>query len=220
MYPIPSHPFVKPRKKGKHVRVRYERPAGLHGTNFNPWSINLYDEEIALIVGSGGLIGVSLDQRILGFGNPGVEIFSAEEYKLLRPGKEPVPVGDLEDDEPTVELDASWQLEQMAAADFAEPQLLHPHIRYLCNQILHMVQVGGPATWQCLCIGSDFDGIINAVNVCKTAAAYPQLERLLITGLTSMAGEQGATYHLVNVGKQVRDLMHGNARRFLDIHFS
>lgn len=213
-------PVRKARRKGKHIRVRYDRPPGLHGTSFNPWSINLYDEEIALIVQSGGLIGVSLDQRILGFGNPGVEVFSTEEYKLLRPDEEPTPVGDMDEDEPAPEFEADRQLARMAETDFAEPQLLHPHIRYLCNQILHMVQVGGPNTWNCLCIGSDFDGIINAVNVCKSAAAYPQLERLLITGLTSMAGKQAATYHLVNVGKQVRDLMHGNARRFLDLHFS
>jgi hypothetical protein len=32
----------------------------------NPWSINLFDEEIVEIMRSGGLMGISLDQRILG----------------------------------------------------------------------------------------------------------------------------------------------------------
>lgn len=34
---------------------------------FNPWTVNLFDDEIEWIVASGGLIGISLDQRILGF---------------------------------------------------------------------------------------------------------------------------------------------------------
>jgi microsomal dipeptidase-like Zn-dependent dipeptidase len=48
------------------IKVTYFKPKGVMGTKFNPWSINLYDEEIRKIVRSDGLIGLNLDERILG----------------------------------------------------------------------------------------------------------------------------------------------------------
>lgn len=39
-------------------------------TAFNPSSINLYDEDIAAILQSGGMIGLSMDKRILGYTTP------------------------------------------------------------------------------------------------------------------------------------------------------
>jgi len=66
------------------IKVRYFKPEGLMGTKFNPWSINLYDEEIIKIVASDGLIGLNLDERILGAKQKRraerVEYFSPEEF--------------------------------------------------------------------------------------------------------------------------------------------
>ena len=47
--------------------VSWNRKAGLKNTFFNPWTINLFDEDILEIIKSGGLLGISLDQRILGY---------------------------------------------------------------------------------------------------------------------------------------------------------
>ncbi len=76
---------VSCRKKYREwMKVRYFKPKGLMGTNFNPWSINLYDEEIKKIVESDGLIGLNLDERILGAKQKKraerVEYFSPEEF--------------------------------------------------------------------------------------------------------------------------------------------
>ncbi len=59
-------PVVCRKKYPDWIKVRYFKPKGLKGTKFNPWSINIYDEEIKKIVDSNGLIGLNLDQRILG----------------------------------------------------------------------------------------------------------------------------------------------------------
>jgi microsomal dipeptidase-like Zn-dependent dipeptidase len=58
-------------RKDGFIEVSYDRPPGIGSgrkgkTHFNPWSINLYDEEIIEIIESDGLIGISMDQRILG----------------------------------------------------------------------------------------------------------------------------------------------------------
>ncbi|MGC1390922.1 MAG: membrane dipeptidase [Bacteroidales bacterium] len=59
-------PVVKCKRRWRWKKVRYSKPDGLMDTKFNPWSINLYDEEIQIIIDSKGLIGLSLDERILG----------------------------------------------------------------------------------------------------------------------------------------------------------
>ena len=37
-------------------------------TVFNPWTINLFDEDILEIVESSGMIGIIMDERVLGYG--------------------------------------------------------------------------------------------------------------------------------------------------------
>lgn len=59
-------PVVKCGWRWRWNKVQYCKPKGLLDTKFNPWSVNLYDEEIKTIVDSNGLIGLNLDERILG----------------------------------------------------------------------------------------------------------------------------------------------------------
>lgn len=77
-------PVVCTKKYRNWIKVRYFKPKGLKRTKFNPWSINIYDEEIRKIVDSNGLIGLNLDQRILGAKqkrpSERVEYFSPEEF--------------------------------------------------------------------------------------------------------------------------------------------
>lgn len=48
-------------------KINYRKPNGnIKGTYFNPISINLYDEDIIKIMESKGLIGISMDLRIIG----------------------------------------------------------------------------------------------------------------------------------------------------------
>ena len=74
-----------------YIQVEYDRPRGIGAsskrkkdlTYFNPWSINLYNEEIKEIIASGGLIGLNLDQRIQGADKVKGEYFSALEFEAL-----------------------------------------------------------------------------------------------------------------------------------------
>ena len=53
-----------PKRRGDFIEVKFDRPKGIgkglfNKTHFNPWSINLFDEDITEILDSGGLIGLS-----------------------------------------------------------------------------------------------------------------------------------------------------------------
>ena len=53
-------------RNGYIVKLMYKRRKGPLNLSFNPQTLNLYDEDIREILSIGGMIGFSLDQRILG----------------------------------------------------------------------------------------------------------------------------------------------------------
>ncbi len=59
----------------------------------------------------------------------------------------------------------------------------------LCQNIIHAVRVGGPDTWNCICIGSDFDGLINTIDFVPNASAMPNLQPLFMQYLGLMVGK-------------------------------
>ena len=187
------------------VLVDYNMRAGIDGTFFNQWSINLYDEDILTICKSGGLIGMSLDQRILGWGTIGVEQLSIEEDVLNLNGFDNVP---------TIDIPAQpFPTNKLKSEKFDGDV----HLKYLCNNILHIVKVAGSSAWQQICIGSDFDGLIDAINCCLDAISMPQLADGLKRELPSM----GILVDIPtpNIDQIVEDIMFNNAHRFLKKHF-
>jgi len=186
---------------------------GYNGCTFNPWTINLFDEEIEHILDSNGMIGVSLDKRIVGAGAVYYEFFSDREYDYLRPYltthydlSEYVPVPDERDPQPEEAPEPTQ--EQLIAADGTVeedfPQVknelpgIHPHIQFVANNILHIVKVGiqyfekngnpnNINAWNKIGIGSDLDGLIDPVyikdNTSIDVTYYPLLEQQLITVL-------------------------------------
>lgn len=82
-----------------------------------------------------------------------------------------------------------------------------------------MVKIGGPDTWRHLCIGSDFDGLINPVNSCTSASHYAYLEQDMLERLHEMIKGNEAAYHVIDLRTQVRDIMYNNAMDFLSRHF-
>ena len=207
--------FNKPAKRrGNFIEVNFERPKGIgkglfNKTFFNPWSINLYDEDITEILDSGGLIGLSLDQRIMGSQDVQGEFFSAKEFNYILSGYKD------EGHEETVAED-EFSTEEEKGSELNERK----HLRHLCNNILHAVKVGGERTWKQLCMGSDFDGLIDPLNNCTSAEEYPKLEKGLIEELPQMMKEDRRyDYDESNIEGKVRDIMYNNAIDFLKKHF-
>ncbi|GAA3935817.1 membrane dipeptidase [Hymenobacter algoricola] len=209
---------------------------GVTPRDFNCWSINLYDEDIREIVDSGGLIGLSLDKRIAGVNKTAKEIFSRAEYDLI-PGRPPVEAparhpaddADVEDEDDLLEADdraeasgAGQPTDEEAGISWLE-RTRRRHLKFLAQQILYMVRVGGPATWRCLCIGSDFDGLIVPLKCSRSVLDFDDVEDALVKRLVGLAdGNPRIRYGLDtdNVRDKVRDLLWRNAWRFLERHFN
>lgn len=135
--------------------------SGLFG---NPWTINLFDEEIVQLMQSGGMIGISLDQRILG----------AE--KMLDSSRDDFFDAECIAEEEWTRLFQQGQLPgREGLLDFLRnvaPSRAERHVMLLCTHLVYAVRVGleqlpwdaGTSPWDHLCIGSDFDGLINPIN--------------------------------------------------------
>jgi len=127
----------------------------------NPWTINLFKEEIPIIMNSGGLIGVSLDQRILGFGQHGEENISREEWLSLS--------------SKGVKRFAEYntQAKFQEYPDWRNEFFPTLHLKHFANNLVAMSMSGFAGDpWNHFAIGSDFDGLIDAINCCKDASQY------------------------------------------------
>jgi microsomal dipeptidase-like Zn-dependent dipeptidase len=202
--PIKSYELID-----RWYKVEYYQPTGLLGTEFNPWSINLYDEEIPIIIKSNGIIGINLDERILGTGRPTpdhlTEYFSEGEYEFCRPF--------FEMGKATAE-----SLDNQDNSD--EKHGFHRDLRHICNNILRIVKKGGPEAWNNICIGSDFDGLVNPVDNYHTSEKFGKLSKDLEKCLPRMAeSDKGYQYDLSNMKAKVEGIMYENARTFLEKYF-
>jgi microsomal dipeptidase-like Zn-dependent dipeptidase len=204
------------------VRVKFDKPKGLENSEwkseFNPWSVNLYDEEIPIIIASDGLIGLILDRRVLGAKGVAAEYFHPEEFKALSLSLTREDDGFLEEGDFEGEKDGQDTSKPMSRMN-AEKDLWH-----LCNQIVHAVRCGGPKTWAHLCIGSDFDGLISPIKACKNLTEMfvleQELPKMLPRALQAAAKKYpGFDFKAGNIQDRVQDILFNNARRFLEKHF-
>ncbi|WP_420149046.1 hypothetical protein [Spirosoma sp.] len=195
-------------------------PAPTSVVTFNPWSINLYDEDITEILASDGLIGLSLDIRILGMGNDGQVAHEHESERLslneqlfsvMRHGNNDF------DHLPDTSIQASLA-----------------HIEYLCNNLLHIVRVGrktiGEKVWDHICLGSDLDGLIVSIEYKNNhhvgASTIPDLRDKLKQTLPRVATKMGMSLIVDGSPKEpflervLDKFMIGNALRFLKTYYT
>jgi microsomal dipeptidase-like Zn-dependent dipeptidase len=179
------------------------KPVG-HGSaprpSFNASSINLYDEDIIAVLQSGGMIGLSMDQRILGF----------QEYEEETNGRDPFPLeteyisnqergvfyGDGQ-----VELGAAFENEgvlgwgEIAQAGIVGQDLSFYHLKHVFNHVVHLLHVASAANYDIslaltqICIGSDFDGLIDPISPCMTTPQLPDFKASFIKYFPTFAAQ-------------------------------
>ncbi len=246
-----NKPVVCWKKRDEFIKVRYYQPKGLMKTRFNPWSINLYDEEIKIIVDSDGLIGLNLDERILGAKQKRrgkrIEYFSPDEFnrhnfkkQLLRSILAWGPFEFFTDEnrdtreieirlreyllniimDPAHIQDFDGMLPEIVRLYDRLPDVISDKgVRHLCNNILHIIKVAGDDGWKHISIGSDFDGLINAIDSCKNPLKYDDLADELEELLPRMADTIPGFPNITNIEQKVSDIMSGNAFSFLQRYF-
>ena len=276
--------------------VTWQKPKGLGNTTFNPWTINLLDDDIEAIIQSKGLIGMNLDKRILGVDAVAPEYFSLQELTFLLKGQEPLfkKVNKLEETATTDELteleaylanedvleqvhtfsgEEEEALEQellnsieatiaeLEALDNTEEATLANErqsiinkvlkklmgiveeglkkiiksalvprpleINQLANNILHIVKVGGKDAWQHICLGSDFDGLVDPIVLgILSTKEYRYIEPMLVTAMVALSFPNYRQYHInplkpvKDVRAKVRNIMYNNGIRFLEQHYT
>lgn len=209
---------------GYAVRVTWKKPDGiLKDCQFNPWSVNLYDEEIPIILASKGLIGLILDCRVLGAKEVSEEYFDYNNYykELKLPLTRDDSPWDTDTDE-SEETNYSEGIKDVMSRTNAKK-----HLRHLCNQIFHLIKCGGVQAWDHISVGSDFDGMVAPIKACISTAEYPQLERNLKEMMLKHLGEVQAKYPRIDFGldtsnasDRIRGIMYKNGENFLKKHFT
>ncbi len=189
----------------------------------NASSINLYDEDIENIFLSEGIIGLSFDQRILGFGDDSgqtsvivphdLEYISHQEATFFF-GPTPGNLNVWPDDTNV------WASEDLF--DLSQNQDLYPdvHRKFLINNILHILwvanknaRIGIKKAAKQICIGTDFDGLINAIDCCKTADGLQQLKIEMRQELEKGLNKNG--FEALNVDALLDDIFYNNGKNFM-----
>lgn len=121
---------------------------------FNYWNINLSAEDLQVIVQSGGLIGLNLDQRILGI---------MHRVKFLQ-------------------LLAPWIFKDKSEKR-NKTELIASNILGMANAVknlnlgLHRYGPDRFSLWNCICLGTDFDGGIDPVDEYASAGKIQELSK-------------------------------------------
>ena len=158
-------------------------------TSFNPSSINLYNEEILAILESGGMIGISLDKRILGFteGDDRAEAMldlAYEEEYISKQEKQYF----LSKNTTGANMDDFHCITNQEILDggTVNPNASFYHLCHFMSHILHFIKVATVGEYDVskaltqICIGSDFDGLINPIWCCPTVESVADFKGAFI----------------------------------------
>jgi microsomal dipeptidase-like Zn-dependent dipeptidase len=224
-------------------RLRFWRRKGLGTTLFNPWTINLYDEDILLILQSKGLIGVSFDQRIVGAGKIYPELFSHDElnahdalslYRYLKKSrKNPDPEKYVPWNEAESGIDNEESFRDGVDDLFGEGDLPEvSSIASFINNLLHIIKVGltngydgtqpnKVNVWDHVCIGSDLDGLVDSLDFAhdkfnSVTAKNISLfvERIRVDIKIMAAYDPGFNYQINDIDNKLEKLFYSNGKDF------
>ncbi len=214
----------KPVDKGTVYEVVYLKPQSKHDdeTYHNCSSINLYDEDITYILRSGGIIGLSFDQRILGFADENVlaDVVDLHDVEYISHMEAGFFLG------PNPTALPTWQGSNgiWAAEDFSNLDsslYIDMHRRFLINNIIHILwvasnhpEIGAAKAAKQICIGTDFDGLINSIDCCKDCTDMQQLKEDMVEGMVNMLERIGLDGQL-NVNTLLDDIFYNNGKNFV-----
>ncbi|ACU07442.1 hypothetical protein FIC_00991 [Flavobacteriaceae bacterium 3519-10] len=193
---------------------------------FNPWSINLMDEDIVEVLNSDGILGMSLDVRILGFQSEyGLNLSSENEFLSTADFQthfpqivvKNLPVNTMET---MISENESWLI----------PTKEDRHPLAFCFNIIHVIQVGLLKTdieepWKQICLGSDFDGLIEPLNISPDVTSLEELEANIIKWIVvaekAYVKENGGScvlseFKSAQLKSVVRGIMFENGKNFVE----
>lgn len=228
MNEIPDYMYGFDRLRGKkYFHAVHAKPVkfddGRARPCFNPISLNLYDEDILAIINSGGMIGLSMDKRILGYepdesGDKPLypleeEYFASAEQNFFIPDGANTQISNMVNDINCM----TW--EDVKNAGDVMPNAGFQHLRHFMGHLLHLVNITGANAAQALkqvCIGSDFDGIINPVWCCETTDELYQFRQDMHDYFVGFANACGVALPAgFDIDTFCEDLFFNNGKEFV-----
>jgi microsomal dipeptidase-like Zn-dependent dipeptidase len=189
---IPDYIFMQLQFKAGYTQVWQGKPVkyGGNGTRpaFNASNINLYDEDIYQILNSGGLIGFSMDERILGYQPYSNDTDGRLDYPLdidyISNLERSTFFGHSRDVEirGAIEGGKTQNWEDIDAGGEVDPAMSQYHLRFFMSHVMHVVVVARKFAYDemkalgQLCIGADFDGLIDPLWICSTCTNLQKLK--------------------------------------------
>ncbi len=141
-----------------------------------PFGINLYNEEIARICQNDGIIGITLEQRVLGgyidAKKRCKEIFN--DLDSLKEANDPKVLAAFNDIKTKI-TSSDDEAMDILREDYWS---LEPFMQNLFHFIDHSTKSYADA-WQHFCLGSDLDGLIDPIDITPTASQYPYMRNRL-----------------------------------------
>lgn len=133
---------------------------------FYPWSINLCDEEIKIIYDGNGIIGLNFDERILG---GGMLNYTASEKSRVKQGYDSLR-----------RVAHVFQTPAYPGYNFEEYYKCEPLLRNIFYVVLRSGRQDNTA-WDKVAIGSDFDGLIDPIDIAPTALHIAAFRQKMVT---------------------------------------
>ena len=201
-----SHAGVFGSRRWKRISFRKREP-------FVKKDINIYDDEIEEIFRTGGLIGIQLDERIIGHKG----YFKRVKKRIEKIDKEIKSLTDNLTEDP----DKEKNLNNEKRKKWIEP---------VWNQIWHIANVldrldeshysNGQTCWDIACLGTDFDGHIDPINEYWTAKELPRMEAdLLLVAKDSLSNwSPHHSGNALNAEEIIDKFMSKNMGEFLRRH--
>ncbi|MFN8436065.1 MAG: membrane dipeptidase [Cytophagales bacterium] len=144
--------------------------------SFNPSTINIYDEEIIEIMLSDGMIGISLDQRILGIDTEFHEFMYNQDIELFQiPDKKKSDNSTNTINKNCATLHTQTFLGTLHYILECVEKNKEKFIDILAKKNLTIHEFAKTK----ICLGSDFDGLIDVIDTIKNASEMPQLREIL-----------------------------------------
>jgi microsomal dipeptidase-like Zn-dependent dipeptidase len=189
--------------------------------DFNPWSLNLYDEEIEQIIETGGILGLILDKRVLGHtisasDKPieGEEYFSTESFNYLTSHNH-FNLSNIED-----EIKDSITIDILKTANIG--------LAHLFANMMHIVKTFYNKysetemkykAWDHICIGSDSDGLISTINGYKDASDFDVISgELYYIFESARKGELKKYFSTLNSDILISKIFYSNGVKFIEKH--
>lgn len=189
--------------------------------DFNPWSLNLYDEEIIEIIDSGGILGLIFDKRVLGHtisvsdnSIEGIEYFSKECYDYLVSNNHFNQLSEHEEPEEIIQIDIIKSSNIGIAHLFVN--MMHI-VKTIYNKYTNTDMKF--KAWDHICIGTDSDGLISTINGYSDSSDFEAIKGELFEIIKKVRkSELNKYFGTLDTEILLNKIFYTNGAKFIDKH--